>query len=216
MKEHLEPTPSVESAHPSVVGLARRLCGEGSGPGEKARRIFIYAREEIRYDPFSPFYLMDHYRASAVIERGGGYCVQKAVVLAALARASGIPARLVYADIINHMSSGKMREVMETSLFVFHGYVEMFLDGRWLGAAPTFEKKLCDQKGYPLVEFDGRSGAVQPAVDGKGRRFFEYVRRHGSYGDVPLPAILKSWEETYGRDKLDLWVRALGGPGFPL
>jgi transglutaminase-like putative cysteine protease len=215
MKQYLDPTQAVESAHPAVVELARRICGDVPEPEVRARRIFLFTREEIRYDPFSPFYLADHYRASAIIERGRGYCVQKAVVLAALARASGIPARLVYADIINHMAAGRMRDAMETNLFVFHGYVEMFLGGRWVGAAPTFEKKLCDLAGYPLVEFDGRSSAVQPAADKKGRKFFEYVRRHGAFADVPLPVILKAWEEAYGREKLDFWVRALGGPGFP-
>jgi len=216
MKDYLKPTQAVESSHPGVVELARKIYGDSLEPEERARRIFLFAREEIRYDPFSPFYLVDHYRASAVIERGGGYCVHKAVVLAALARASGIPARLVFADIINHLVAGKLHDLMETNLFVFHGYVEMFLDGRWIGAAPTFERALCEQAGYPLVEFDGRSDAVQPPVDGKGRKFFEYVRRHGAFDDVPLPMILKAWAETYGRDKLDLWVRALGGPGFPL
>lgn len=216
MKEYLEATRAVESSHPEVVELVRKLCGDSRDPEERARRIFLFAREEVKYDPFSPFYLMEHYKASAVIERGRGYCVQKAVVLAALARASGIPARLVYVDIINHLASGKICDVMETNLFVYHGYVEMWLGGRWVAAAPTFDRTLCEQTGYPLVEFDGRRDAAQPAVDLKGRKFFEYVKRHGYSDDVPLPAILKAWEETYGRDKLDLWVRALGGPGFPL
>ena len=42
---------------------------------------------------------------SATLARGYGFCVNKAVLLAALARAVGIPARLGFADVRNHLSS---------------------------------------------------------------------------------------------------------------
>jgi hypothetical protein len=47
--------------------------------------------------------------------------VPKAAVLAAVARAAGIPARLGYADVRNHMSTERLRQTMKTDVFVWHG-----------------------------------------------------------------------------------------------
>lgn len=208
---YLEPTEAVDSADSVVVALARDLAGSLADPAQKARRLFEHAREAIRYDPFSPFFLMEHYRAGAIIARGGGYCVQKAVVLAALARAAGIPAKLTFADIVNHLVRGRIVEIIGTNLFVYHGYVEVRLGGRWVKLAPTFERSLCEQMGYPLVEFDGVHDAVHPPTDAKSRPFVEYVRHHGSFADVPLRMLLDAWAAAYGEGNLDAWRRALGG-----
>ena len=50
-----------------------------------------------------------HYRASYVLEAGRAYCVPKAVLLAAVQRAAGVPTRLGFADVRSHVQSDTLR-----------------------------------------------------------------------------------------------------------
>lgn len=178
---------------------------------EQAQRLFYYVRDTIRYNLYVPVFLLEHYKASTTLHRGSGYCVQKAVILVALARAGGILARLVFADIRNYLTSAWVTEMMGTNLFVFHGYVEWFLGDRWVRVTPSFDKALCREHAYPLVEFDGREDAIFPSHDREGRTFVEYVRHHGTFNDVPLDLILQAWERVYGKARIDAWQERLQG-----
>ena len=67
-----------------------------------------------------------------------GYCVQKAVLLAAVCPAQSISARLGFADVRNHLSTEKMRAHMKTDTFYWHGYTSIFLDVVWFKSTPAF------------------------------------------------------------------------------
>ncbi len=204
----LQATASVESNHPQVRELAQRVAGDAEDVHEQARRLFLWVRDEIAYSLYNPFWLLEHYRASAIIERGHGYCVQKAVVLAALARASGIPTRLLFADIVNHRAAEEMTQLMGTDLFTYHCYVEMLLREDWVKVVPSFDNRLCSKHEYPLVEFDGHSDALFAPRDAKGRAYMEYIRQYGAFADVPLEQMLQAWEDVYGRGRVELWKKA--------
>jgi transglutaminase-like putative cysteine protease len=170
--------------------------------------LFLFVRDGIRYSMVVPFFAPEHYRASAVLARKSGYCVQKAVLLAALARAAGIPARLVFVDIRNHRAPERVIEMMGTNLFTYHSYTELYLGGRWVAATPAFDRITCEQQGYPLVVFDGQHDAIFPPVDDQGRPFVEYVHTHGTYPDVPLEELLRAWERAYGKQRVTAWKKA--------
>ncbi len=209
MDKYLKPTHAIESDHPSIrriVEAAARGAGEES---ELARRLFLRARDEIAYDVESPFFLPVHYRASFVLERERGFCIQKAVVLAALCRCAGIPARLVFADIRNHRAPPELVEMMGTDVFAHHCYNELWLGGRWVKVVCSFDRELCQRHDFPLVEFDGRNDALFPAKDALGRPFIEYVRIHGPSDDVDVAEILGAWERIYGRERVQAWKQAL-------
>jgi len=205
LEEFLQPTEVINWDDPLIRGVAKEVTSGASSLREEAKRLFVFVRESIRYDPYSPFHLPEHYKATNVLSRGRGYCVQKAVLLVALSRARGIPSRLVFADIRNHLASRRLVEMMGTDLFVYHGYGELLLEGRWTKLTPAFEEELCRKHSYPLVEFNGREDALFPPYDERGRRFVEYIRHHGSFADLPLEAILKAWEEAYGKEKVERW-----------
>ncbi|MBW2038536.1 MAG: transglutaminase domain-containing protein [Deltaproteobacteria bacterium] len=207
MDPFLQATEAIDCDNPLIQDLAHKIIeGAPDVPG-RARRLFYFVRDTIRYNPYSPFFLMDHYKATTTLRRGRGYCVQKAVLLVALARAAEIPAQLVFADIRNHQASERLVEMMGTDLFVFHGYVEWFLGGRRVQVTPAFETELCQGQGYPIVEFNGRKDAIFPPYDSRGRKFVEYVRHHGTFSDVPLDLILRGWEEAYGSERVREWKK---------
>ena len=142
MKEFLEPGQYVDSAHPAVVEFTKKNVSGGS---ERERGVSLYyaVRDEIRYNPFQNFTLDETYRASVCIEQGSGWCVPKAALLAACARAAGIPARVGYADVRNHITTPELTAKMGTDLFVFHGYTELLIEDRWVKATPAFNLSLC-------------------------------------------------------------------------
>jgi transglutaminase-like putative cysteine protease len=145
--------------------------------------------DSFRYDPYRIDLSVDGMRASQVLEIGVGWCVTKAALLAAAARAAGIAARVGYADVRNHLSTERMRQTMKTDLFVWHGYTELWLEGRWVKATPAFNIELCDRFGLLPLEFDGRTDSLYHPFDRAGHRHMEYVREHGSFDDMPLQRI---------------------------
>jgi transglutaminase-like putative cysteine protease len=207
MNPFLQATAAIECDHPKIRELADEVIQGAGDVHERARRLFAFVRDTIPYNPYSPFFLMEHYKATMTLRRGRGYCVQKSIVLTALARAVQIPARLVFADIRNYRAPRKLAELMGTNLFVFHGYVEWFLGDRWVRVTPSFDKELCREQGYPLVEFNGRDEAVFPSHDSHGRRFVKYVRHHGTCADVPIDLILQAWEQAYGDERVERWKK---------
>jgi transglutaminase-like putative cysteine protease len=196
----LAPARFVDSDHSDVIALAREIVGEAESDADKASRLFRAVRDRLRYDPYAVTVDPDDYRASRILHQKRSYCVPKAVLLCALARASGLAARLGFADVKNHLSSEKLLRTMGTDLFVFHGYVELWIDGVPRKASPAFNAELCAKFGVPPLEFDGRSDALLQAFDGSGHRFMEYVRDRGLFLDLPFDDMLRAFAETYARD----------------
>lgn len=191
----LRPTYFIESEAPAIVELARSL--EGDTPTATAIALFYWVRDHIRYDAAAAVDDRPWYRATAILERKSGYCVQKAVLLCALARAAGIPARLGFADVRSHKIAPGLLRLMGTNLFVFHGYVELFLDGRWLKATPAFDPETTRLTGALPVELDGTGDAMLHPVDPEGHPHIEYVRRRGSFADLPFEDLWQAILETY-------------------
>lgn len=195
--EHLAATPFLDSGSAAVRDFAHTAVAGASEGRERVRRLFAAVRDEIRYDPYRISADPADYRAGAVIERGAAYCVPKAVVLAATARSLGIPARLGFSDVRNHLQSERLAELMGTDLFVFHGYAELHVEGAWRKATPAFNASLCERFGVSPLEFDGTEDALLHPFTGDGSRHMEYVRDRGVYADLPLARILAEFAATY-------------------
>jgi transglutaminase-like putative cysteine protease len=186
-----------------VKERARDLTAGKESVEEKAKSLFYFVRDEIRYNPYSQFYLLEAYRASATLSRGDGYCVQKAVLLAALARAAAIPARLRFADIRNYIVPGKLAGLLKSDSFPYHGYDELYIGGRWVKATPAFDRKMCEKNRVIPVEFDGRNDATFHSHNRDGKLHIEYVLDRGPYDDVPLDEIMDAWARAYGAETVE-------------
>jgi transglutaminase-like putative cysteine protease len=191
----LEPTPIIDSDHAAVIAFAQRA--DGGTDREVAVSLFYAVRDGYRYDPYRIDGTPTGMRASTVLAKGYGWCVTKATLLAAACRARGIPARLGFADVRNHLSTERMRQVMGTDIFYWHGFTEIRLEDRWIKATPAFNIELCERFGFLPLEFDGRSDSIYHPFDTAGHRHMEYVRQRGSFDDVPLADIVADFTDLY-------------------
>jgi transglutaminase-like putative cysteine protease len=195
--QYLEPTCFVDSQSPAVVAYARDRCRGKQTDVEQAIALFYGVRDDIRYDPYSMEDNPEAVRASAVLKRGAGFCVPKAVLLTAVLRARNIPARLGFADVRNHLVTQRLKALMDTDLFVYHGYVEVFLNGRWVKATPAFNLALCRNFNVQPLEFDGVHDSLFHEFDTRGQRHMEYVHDHGTFADLPYDRIYEAFRRCY-------------------
>jgi transglutaminase-like putative cysteine protease len=179
-----------------VVDFAKNHV-KGKNLREKAVSLYYAVRDEIRYNPFVDFSNDAVFRGSHCLETGQGFCIGKAALYAACARASGIPARVGFADVKNHLTTPALRARMGTDLFVYHGFTEVELDGRWVKATPAFNLELCKRFKVKPLEFDGREDSIFHPFDEEDRRHMEYLRLRGSFADVPVEEIKRAFRETY-------------------
>jgi len=193
-----EPTYFLDFESRPIRDFTAATIDGASSPEEKATRLFYAVRDGYRYDPYLTYRDKESYRASHILEQPSGFCVTKAVLLTALARSAGLPARLGFADVRNHLTSPKLMQRMKTDVFFFHGYSELFLGGRWLKAAPTFNRELCDRFGVKPMDFDGTADALLHPFDTSGRRHMEYVNERGSFDDLPFETMIEVFDASYG------------------
>lgn len=197
--EFLKPTRFVDSDAPEIVEFSKRNVAGADDDIDRAQRLFLAVRDSIRYDPYINFSDPANYTASHVLKSGHGFCVGKAALLAACARSVGIPARVGYADVCNHMTSPRMRDLTGTDIFVWHSYTELRLAGRWVKATPAFNASLCERVGVAPLEFDGRTDALLQAFGKDGRRHMEYLKYRGEFADVPFTTIVAELRQVYPR-----------------
>lgn len=213
MQEYLQPTAILDCDHPEVVTFARKHATEDGDPRAKAVRLYYAVRDGFRYDPYNAGVEVESLRASSVLTAGRGWCVSKAVLLSAACRALGIPARLGFADVRNHLSTERMRRAMKTDVFYYHGYSSIYLDGRWLKATPAFNVELCEKFRFLPLEFDGREDSIYHAFDADGRKHMEYIRDHGEFADVPLEDLQRVFRDKYSAMDFGLKNAALDFEG---
>jgi len=197
IESFLNPSTTIDSDHAAIRDFTANAVGGASDAAEKAQRLFYAVRDGIRYDPYAIDLTVEGLRASATLAKGRGWCVPKAVLLAAGCRAAGIPARLGFADVRNHLSTARMREQMRTDVFFWHGYTAIFLDGTWHKATPAFNIELCDKFRLKPLEFDGKSDAIYHAFDLAGNRHMDYIGYRGEYLDVPIERIQATFRKEY-------------------
>jgi transglutaminase-like putative cysteine protease len=196
--EYLKPTEFIDSDSPEIREFARKAVEGAKTDREKAVKLFYAVRDGIYYDPYRIGLTREAFKAGTILRQGYGYCVAKAVVLAAVLRAEGIPCKLHFADVRNHLTTKRLRERMQTDTFYYHGYNDIFIDGRWVKATPTFNLSLCEKFKVKPLDFDGINDAVFHPYDMEGRRHMEYVADHGSFADLPFETIIDTFYTCYG------------------
>ncbi|MES1945238.1 transglutaminase [Salinisphaera sp. PC39] len=193
----LGPTRYLDSEHPAIRAFVEETVGDATDPRERAVALYYRVRDGIRYDPYSCRPDADSLIASRVLAAGRHYCIGKAVLLAAAGRAAGIPTRLGFADVRNHLTSARLYELMGTDVFRYHGFTEMHLDGRWVKCTPAFNLGLCEKAGVKPLEWDGREDSVFHEFDNAGQRHMEYLTTRQPVSDLPVDELFSAFAHYY-------------------
>ncbi|MCP5181982.1 MAG: transglutaminase family protein [Pseudomonadales bacterium] len=194
----LAPTGYLDFDDPAVQAFADQATDGLAEPVAIAKALFLAVRDGFRYDPYQSTRDAAGYRASQVVKSTSNWCIPKSVLFAAVARYKGIPARLGFADVRNHLTSEKLSKSMGTDVFAWHGYAELLLGGRWVKLSTAFNIELCRKFGVKVLEFDGIHDALMHPYDENGNRHMEYLLQRGSFDDLPLAQIFATFDEVYG------------------
>ncbi len=195
-EKYLRPTAFIDSDNPKVIEYANRVTQPGKTDREKCVDLYYAVRDNILYDPHRIILEPDAISASLTFERGRGYCVEKSLLLAAVARVHKIPARLGFSIVRNHLSTQKFIEMLGSDKFVFHGYNEFWLDNKWVKCTPAFNKTLCEKFGVAPLEFDGIHDSIfHEYADGK--KYMEYLHEYGQFDDLPFDLFVLELKTHY-------------------
>ena len=199
LRLYLAPNFYVDSDHPAVINFAEQHRG-GGAPREQMVRLYYVIRDGWRYNPWRVILKPEAFKASAVVTRQpeeGAHCIDKANLLAAAARVCGVPSRLHYANVRNHIGTERLEQALQTDLLVYHGYTGLFIEGRWVAATPAFNRELCEHLGVDALEFDGKSDSIFQQFDRSGGRFMDYVTDHGHSAEIPFDDMVAAWKRHY-------------------
>lgn len=196
--EYLSGARFIDSDTDSVRRFAREVVAGAATDIEKAIRLFYRVRDGWRYDPFTMSLDPGPYIASNVLETGSAYCLPKAILLAAAARAAGIPTAIGLSDVENHLTTEKLKAMMGgKTRFINHGYAVLHIGGNWVKAAPAFNIEMCERFHVHPTEFDGADHAIFQEYDTLSRRHMEYVREHGCWSDFPFDKVMEDFRAFY-------------------
>ncbi|MBD1210870.1 MAG: transglutaminase family protein [Ignavibacteria bacterium] len=194
---YLRPTYFLDSDNPAVVEYAHKHSQHDASPEENAVSLYYAVRDDFMYNPYKIDLRPTGLKASDLLNRNYGYCVEKAVLLAAVARVVGIPTRLSFFNVRNHIATEKVERVLQTDLLVFHGCTELWLSGRWVKATPAFNAALCRKLNVPTLEFDGKEDSIFQQFDYSGNVFMDYVHEYGAFHDLPYDLFFGELRKHY-------------------
>ncbi len=194
---YLSPTQTIDSDHPEVIAYAAEVTRGLATPREKAVALYYAVRDRVMYDMMVENFTREVFMASHCLHAKRSFCIPKAILLAATARSLGIPARLGFADVTNHLATPKMLEMLGGDYFAFHGYTDLYIDGKWVKATPAFNERLCRFFKIKPLEFDGRSDSVFHEFSADGHRHMEYLLEHGTFADMPFDLMIATFRKHY-------------------
>ena len=102
---YLRPTFFIDSDSDKISTVAANLENLSNSKKDLSIQTFRYVRDNFCYT-IKDFQIDNPsgFKASSTLDAQRGFCITKSILLVALLRANDIPARLHFADIINHRS----------------------------------------------------------------------------------------------------------------
>lgn len=194
---YLQPTRFIDCDSAKVIEFARDTTAAGTSVRERAIALVHGVRDGIPYNPYGNLFDERRFVASHVLGEESTFCIPKAILVVAAARSLGIPARLGFADVRNHLAPERLLKILRTDVFYFHGYAELMLEGKWVKATPAFDTALCRRYGVPPLTFDGVHDSVLQPCDREGQQFMEYIHDYGQFADMPFDLMVESIRRGY-------------------
>lgn len=195
LQQYLASDENFDFTHPQIKQLAERV--QATDAKQQAIEIYYLVRDGFPYNPYTFVEGPSTFSANFCTANSQGYCIPKAALMVALCRYHGIPAKIGFADVTNHLSSPKLTALLQTEVFSMHGYVSVYLNGKWVKATPTFNKELCEKLGTKTLEFNGESDSLFQEFTEQGQKHMEYLKDWGTFGKMPTELILENFNKHY-------------------
>lgn len=195
MKESLKETEFLDFKNPEMDAFVE---GFESFQTDKEIAVAVYnkVRDHFLYDPFHLDLRPEALKASVILTKKRAWCVEKAIVMAAALRSLGIPSKLGYGIVVNHVGVLKLLQYLKRPEIVFHGFVAVYLNGNWVKATPAFDPLVCKLAKVELLNWDGESDAMFQAFQGD-KKFMEYKHMYGVFDDVPVDLMNSEMKKYY-------------------
>lgn len=199
MKQYTEETFHFDLSNEIIQNTVALLKKEGAlTDKEFAIKAYLYVRDSWSYYPYRFSLINEDWKASELITHKKGHCLDKVVILTAILRAANIPAKLGLAKVKNHIAVDQIVEKFGSDVLVPHGYIEIYLDNKWIKATPAFNKELCTILNVHPLEFDGENDSIFQEFDQTGNQvFMEYLEDYGTFNEVPLPYMFQLMKDHY-------------------
>jgi hypothetical protein len=136
MKEYLQASPIVDINDSRIKRLAKRAVKGQDTPAEKADALRKFVTEYIEHKSMDVGFAT----ASEVARTQTGDCTEHGVLLAALARAAGLPARGVSG--IVEVPEGYLDG--DKHAFGYHMWTQVFIGGQWVDIDGALRQTDCD------------------------------------------------------------------------
>jgi transglutaminase-like putative cysteine protease len=133
----LASTPLIQSTHREIVEQARKIVAPDDSDLQKVRKLLAWTAEEIENK------IQDSFSALSVLRSREGECQSHAYLFTAMARAVGIPTRIVTGLTYS-----------EDMGFLHHAWAESYLDGGWVAVDPTLNQIPADPTHVKLLVGD--------------------------------------------------------------
>jgi hypothetical protein len=147
----LEPTANMQSDDPRIVTLAATILSGERDAVAATRRLVDWVYHYLEKTPTAS--IPD---ALQVLDSGQGDCNEHAVLFAALARAAGIPARVVNGAVYGE------------GAFLYHAWNEIWL-GRWVGVDAALNQVPADATHIKLIADEGDAHVLMMSILGNLR-----------------------------------------------
>ncbi len=193
--KYLKSADFINSAADNIIRFAESAVDPGQTQREQAVALYYRVRDGIRYTPYLDYGDPEMYRASCVLSNGYGFCISKASLLAACGRALGIPSRVGFADVMNHLNTPRLRKMNGGDLMRWHAFTEFYLQDKWVKCTPAFNLELCTKFRVKPLEFNGTDDSIFHPFDADQRKHMEYVHERGSFADIPFSAITATYKK---------------------
>jgi len=191
---YLKPTPFIDFDSKEVIDFVNEIIKPIQSDFENIINLYYAVRDRFLYNPYKVSFNVEGFKASTVIKDGYGFCITKAILLTATARFIGIPARLGFCDVKNHLTSKKLTKVFG-DVFIYHSYSDIFLNGKWIKATPAFNESLCNIFNVEPLNFDGKKDSLFQQFNKEGRKYMEYVNDRGKNHDLPYDNIVLAFKD---------------------
>jgi hypothetical protein len=167
---------------------------------ESKRELAVFLYEKVRdgflYDPYHLDLREKALKSSKIVSKNRAWCVEKSILLASCARYFKIPSRLGFAIVCNHIGVEKLISYLKKEEIVFHGYVELFLDEKWVKCTPAFDKRICRISNVSPLNWDGKNDSMFQEFEGENK-FMEYKHFYGTFDDVPIKLMNDEMKKHY-------------------